>query len=56
MGLHYTRLNETVSNMTTTTTSKTVEGLEGVRMMMQLWLMMMGEGQNMSKHSYLASE
>jgi len=31
MGLHYTRLNETVANITTTTTSKTVEGLEGVR-------------------------
>ena len=56
MGLHYTRLNETVANITTTTTSKTVEGLEGVRMMMQLWLMMMGEGQNMSKHSYFPSE
>ena len=41
MGLHYTSVNETLGNITTTTTSKTVEGLEGVRMMLMMLLMMM---------------
>ena len=41
MGLHYTSVNETLGNITTTTTSKTVEGLEGVRMMLMIMMMML---------------